>query len=108
MDVPTYPSFEVLTSSEARERTPGLKVDPEKLALREERELVRTFKREIGFQRRSNWNEFEERESTKACGKETGRWVWVIGDAVREKRTGPVRRGGERGEKTTERRRGGV
>ena len=49
MDVPTYPSFEVLTSSEARERTPGLKVDPEKLALREERELVRTFKERLDF-----------------------------------------------------------
>ena len=49
VDVPTYPSFEVLTSSEARERTPGLKVDPEKLALREERELVRTFKERLDF-----------------------------------------------------------
>ena len=49
VDVPTYPSFEVLTGEEANERTPGLKVDPEKLAMREERELVKTFKERLDF-----------------------------------------------------------
>jgi len=49
VDVPTYPSFEVLTAEEANERTPGLKVDPEKLAMREERELVRAFKEKLDY-----------------------------------------------------------
>lgn len=49
VDVPTYPSFEVLTGEEANERTPGLKVDPENLAMREERELVKTFKERLDF-----------------------------------------------------------
>ena len=49
VDVPTYPSFEVLTAEEAKERTPGLKVDPEKLAMREEKELVRAFKEKLDY-----------------------------------------------------------
>lgn len=49
VDVPTYPSFEVLTHEEASLRTPKPKVDSEKLAEREERELVKTFKERLDF-----------------------------------------------------------
>ena len=79
VDVPTYPSFEVLTEKKFNLEDAGLKVDPEKLAMREERELVKTFKERLDFNTGVTGASLKRESRRKHAAKRPkGGFAWLV------------------------------